>query len=83
LRTIDTWYPEFEDPETSAGPIAIEPYGAVTNLGKAFRHPTKHKKDFYTFFDKFARGESLERIVDEHYVMAVLIRGGVFGESDK
>ncbi len=83
LRTIDIWYPDFGDPENSAGPIAIEPYGAVTNLGRAFRHPTKDKKDFYTFFDKFARGEKLERPVDEHYVMAVLVRGGVFGESDK
>ncbi|MDT8423213.1 MAG: type I-F CRISPR-associated protein Csy3 [Desulfuromonadales bacterium] len=82
LRTIDTWYPEFGDPETCAGPIAIEPYGAVTNLGKAYRTP-KDKQDFYTFFDKFARGENLERIEDEHYVMAVLVRGGVFGESDK
>lgn len=82
LRTIDTWYPDFGDPETSAGPIAVEPYGAVTNLGKAFRTP-KDKQDFYTFFDKFARGEKLERIEDEHYVMAVLVRGGVFGESDK
>jgi len=83
LRTIDTWYPDFGDPENSAGPIAIEPYGAVTNLGRAFRHPTKDKKDFYTFFDEFARGGKLERIEDEHYVMAVLVRGGVFGESDK
>lgn len=82
LRTIDTWYPEFGDPEASAGPIAIEPYGAVTNLGKAFRSP-KDKQDFYTFFDKFAWGEKLDRIEDEHYVMAVLVRGGVFGESDK
>ncbi len=82
LRTIDTWYPEFADPNTSAGPIAIEPYGAVTNLGKAFRTP-KDKQDFYTFFDKFAWGEKLARIEDEHYVMAVLVRGGVFGESDK
>lgn len=82
LRTIDTWYSDFGDPETSAGPIAIEPYGAVTNLGKAFR-TLKDKQDFYTFFDKFARGEKLERIEDEHYVMAVLVRGGVFGESDK
>ncbi len=82
LRTIDTWYPEFENSETTAGPIAIEPYGAVTNLGKAYRTP-KDKQDFYTFFDKFARGEELNRIEDEHYVMAVLVRGGVFGESDK
>jgi len=82
LRTIDTWYPEFDDLETSAGPIAIETYGAVTNLGKAYRTP-KNKHDFYTFFDKFARGEKLDNIEDEHYVMAVLVRGGVFGESEK
>ncbi len=82
LRTIDTWYPDFSEPEASAGPIAIEPYGAVTNLGKAFRTP-KDKQDFYTFFDAWARGEKLSRIEDEHYVMATLVRGGVFGESDK
>jgi len=82
LRTIDTWYPDFSDPENSVGPIAVEPYGAVTNLGKAYRTP-KDKQDFYTFFDNWARGGSLDRIEDEHYVMAVLVRGGVFGESDK
>ncbi len=82
LRSIDTWYPEFDDLESSAGPIAIEPYGAVTNLGKAYRTP-KDKQDFYTFFDNFARGGKLDRIEDEHYVMATLVRGGVFGESDK
>jgi CRISPR-associated protein Csy3 len=82
LRSIDTWYPEFDDEEKTAGPIAIEPYGAVTNLGKAYRTP-KDKQDFYTFFDKWARGTELDRTEDEHYVMAILVRGGVFGESDK
>lgn len=82
LRTIDTWYPEYSDPIASAGPIAIEPYGAVTNLGKAFRTPAE-KQDFYTFFDSWARGGELSRVEDEHYVIAVLVRGGVFGESDK
>lgn len=80
LRTIDTWYPDYE--EINIGPIAIEPYGAVTNLGKAYRNP-KAKADFYTLFDRFARGETLQDKNDEHYVMAVLVRGGVFGESDK
>ncbi|HEY8095446.1 MAG TPA: type I-F CRISPR-associated protein Csy3 [Methylobacter sp.] len=80
LRTIDTWYPE---PEGGAiGPIAIEVYGAVTNLGKAYRTP-KEKADFYSLFDRFARGETLASKNDEHYVMAVLVRGGVFGESGK
>ena len=37
-------------------PIAIEPYGAVTNLGKAYR-TSAAKQDFYTFFDVWARGE--------------------------
>ncbi|MBO1896914.1 type I-F CRISPR-associated protein Csy3 [Shewanella sp. BF02_Schw] len=82
LRSIDTWYPEFDDLEKTAGPIAIEPYGAVTNLGKAYRTPSD-KQDFYTFFDQWARGTKLERVEDEHYVMAILVRGGVFGESDK
>jgi CRISPR-associated protein Csy3 len=80
LRTIDTWYPNYEDFDT--GPIAIEPYGAVTNLGVAYRNP-KNKADFYTLFDKYARGETLANESEEHYVMAVLVRGGVFGESDK
>lgn len=80
LRTIDTWYPEYD--EVPTGPIAIEPYGAVTNLGKAYR-PPKAKADFFTLFDRFARGEALANTTDEHYVMAVLVRGGVFGESGK
>ena len=80
LRTIDTWYPDFEDQEQTAGPIAIEPYGAVTNLGKAYRTP-KEKQDFYTFFDQWAQGETLARPEDEDYVMAVLVRGGVFGQG--
>lgn len=82
LRTIDTWYPEYNDPDSSIGPIAVEPYGSVTNLGKAYRTP-KDRKDFYTLFDAWARGEKLSCSEDEHYVMAVLVRGGVFGESDK
>ena len=80
IRTIDTWYPTYE--EVTTGPIAIEPYGAVTNLGIAYRHP-KDKADFFTLFDKFATGEELKNKEEEHYVMAVLVRGGVFGESGK
>ena len=45
IRTIDTWYPEFEELQT---PIPIDPYGAVTNLGRAYRQPKK-KKDFSRF----------------------------------
>ena len=80
LRTIDTWYPAFEI--ANIGPIAIEPYGSVTNLGKAYRTPNEGA-DFYSLFDKYALGEKLNAAEDEHYVMAVLVRGGVFGQSSK
>lgn len=79
LRTIDTWYPEFSEHKM---PIAIEPYGAVTNLGRAFRTP-KDKNDFFTLFDKYSTGEELENDEQQHYIVAVLIRGGVFGKSGK
>lgn len=42
IRTVDTWYPQEEGRRI---PIAIEPYGAVTTLGKAYRTP-KEKKIF-------------------------------------
>lgn len=80
LRTIDTWYPDYAS--ANIGPIAIEPYGSVTNWGKAYRTP-KDKADFYTLFDRYALGESLADTSQEHYVMAVLVRGGVFGQSGK
>lgn len=76
IRTIDNWYSDAEFP------IAIEPYGAVTTLGKAFRQP-RQKQDFYTLFDNWVlKGEAPE-LEQQHYVIATLIRGGVFGESGK
>lgn len=77
IRTIDTWYPEYENHQR---PISIDPYGAVTNLGRAYRQP-KEKKDFFSLFDKFSQSEKLDLIEEEHFVMAVLVRGGVFGEK--
>ena len=78
IRKIDTWYPECES--LDIGPISVEAYGSVTTISKAFRDP-KSKKDFFTLFDKFALGEKLEP-EDELYVMAMLIRGGVFGKKE-
>lgn len=77
IRTIDTWYPGFEKHQR---PISIDPYGAVTNLGRAYRQP-KEKKDFFSLFDRFSQGEKLDLSEEEHFVMAVLVRGGVFGEK--
>lgn len=76
LRSIDTWYLDTED----AAPIAIEPYGSVTSMKIA--HRTKGN-DFYTLFDKFLFDETPLPENDAHYVMAMLIRGGIFSESKK
>ncbi len=76
IRTIDDWYPEAQFP------IAIEPYGAVTTMGTAFRQP-KQKMDFYSLFDNWVLNDKKPEVGQQHYVMGVLIRGGVFGASGK
>ncbi|NIY47473.1 type I-F CRISPR-associated protein Csy3 [Cedecea colo] len=78
LRTIDTWHPQVE----SLGAIAVEPYGSVTSRGIACRQP-KDKMDFYTLLDNWVTKGDKPAAEQQHYVMAVLIRGGVFGEKSE
>lgn len=80
LRTIDTWYPNPDGEEL--GPIAIEPYGSVTSQGRAYRQP-KQKMDFYSLLDNWVLNDKVPEVEQRHYVMANLIRGGVFGEGEK
>lgn len=76
IHTIDNWYDK-----GALQPISVNAYGAVTNQGRAYRQPKEN--DFYTLFDKaVAQGiESLEPD-GRYYVMAMLVRGGVFGKGD-
>lgn len=76
LRTIDTWYPGAGE----NGPIAVEPYGSVTTQGKAWRQP-KEKQDFYTLLDGWIVKDKAPPLDQQHFVVATLIRGGVFGEA--
>lgn len=78
LRTIDTWY----EGASELGPIAVEPYGSVTTQGKAYRQP-KQKMDFYTLLDTWVLKDQVPNPEQQHFVIATLIRGGVFGDSDK
>ncbi len=80
LRTIDTWYPVDEE-NGNICPIAVEPYGSVTSQGKAYRQP-KQKADFYNLLDEWVLKDKAPEAGNQHYVMATLIRGGVFGEKD-
>jgi CRISPR-associated protein Csy3 len=78
LRTVDTWFPTSDD----IGPIAAEPYGSVTTQGKAYRQP-KEKTDFYSLLDSWILKDKKPNAGDQNFVMAILIRGGVFGDSEK
>lgn len=78
IRTIDTWYPKEDDEDL--GPIAVEPYGSVTTQGKAYRQP-KNKMDFYSLLDNWMLKDRVPEVEQQHFVMATLIRGGVFGEA--
>lgn len=77
IRTIDTWYEQ-----NAEFPIAVEPYGSVTTMGHAFRQP-RQKLDFYTLFDNWVLKDEKPTVEQQHYVVAILIRGGVFGASGK
>jgi CRISPR-associated protein Csy3 len=76
IRTVDTWYPDAQD----LGPIAVEPYGSVTTQGKAYRQP-KAKLDFYNLLDNWVLKDQQPEVDQQHFVIATLIRGGVFGEA--
>ncbi|MCE9686512.1 type I-F CRISPR-associated protein Csy3 [Shewanella sp. AS16] len=78
LRTIDDWYPEFE---ITRKPIAIEAYGSVTQRGVAYR---SSKNDFKTLLLKWLCSESSSQlsVEEKHFVVAMLVRGGVFGEGE-
>lgn len=74
LRTIDDWY------APDAQPIAVEPYGSVTHRGMAFR---ASKNDFSTLAEKWIIKKQEINEVEKHFIMAVLIRGGVFSSKDE
>jgi CRISPR-associated protein Csy3 len=78
IRTIDTWHPEVAE----VGPIAVEPYGSITTLGKACRKPGD-KIDFYNLLDNWLLKDKAPEQAQQHFVMAILIRGGVFGDAGK
>lgn len=69
IRTIDDWYTGAEFP------IAVEPFGSVTQMGQAYR---KSKIDLYTLMLEWVNDKDIGD--DQRYfVLANLVRGGVFG----
>lgn len=73
IRTIDNWYRNAEFP------IAVEPYGSVTQMGQAYRRSTD---DLYTLMISWLNGRNVSD-ADKQFVVANFIRGGVFGGKDE
>jgi len=69
IRTIDDWY------DNAESPIAVEPFGSVTQRGMAYR-PSKN--DLYTLMQNWVNDKELD-LGQRCFVLANLIRGGVFG----
>jgi CRISPR-associated protein Csy3 len=90
IRTIDTWYgeqmlikAEGKDKTETVNidtdikqPIAIEPYGSVTQHGRAYR-PSKN--DLYSLILDWVNSKENVNEDDKRFVVGNLIRGGVFG----
>ena len=73
IRTIDDWYGTDKTP--AMFPIAVEPFGAVTQQGQAYR---KTKTDLYTLMLNWVNNKAMTK-EQQNFVLANLIRGGVFG----
>lgn len=77
IRTIDNWHSQAD----KSGPIAIEPYGSVTVRGQAYR--PLNNGSFYKVLENWMNDKE-PADEEKHYMMATLIRGGVFsGETKK
>ena len=86
LRHIDVWHGS----EAHQAPIAVNPYGGVQETSAVLRDP-KSKRSFYDLrakaqpvLDAVESATEADEIPDEvHFLIANLVRGGVFGSSKK
>lgn len=89
IRTIDDWYGtenairkegELTLEASDILPIAIEPFGSVTQRGAAYRAANI---DLYTLMVNWVNEDESNELDDKskNYIVANLIRGGVFSKS--
>ncbi|AYG47826.1 type I-F CRISPR-associated protein Csy3 (plasmid) [Pseudomonas sp. Leaf58] len=88
LRRIDDWYEPL--PGFDVKPLAVEPLGV--DASNQVAHRATNGEDFYTLVEKrlddlqssLNAAESADQLTPEHhYIVAVLVRGGVFSGEKK
>ena len=83
LRHIDVWH----DSDDHDGAIAVNPYGGIQDTGKVLRNGSKSlyalRRNAMTLLKNVEEAKSADDISgDVHFVMANLVRGGVFGRKN-
>ncbi len=73
IRTIDIWYPRYNELQF---PLPADNYGANRTLGIILR-PKGYT--FYDYIDKYIENLAEAPEEDLLYIMAVIVRGGLFG----
>jgi len=92
IRTIDDWYGtdnakrregnkavDMKLDKSDIRPIAIEPFGSVTQRGAAYR--ARNAVDLYKLMIAWVNEKSEIDEDSKNYIIANLIRGGVFSKS--
>lgn len=74
IRTIDTWYKDF-----SGVPIPVEPNGASLEANTVFRKGNQSANALMSKMDEMHPGQAFNE--GAAFLIAILIRGGVFSES--
>ncbi len=82
IRHIDTWH----DDQTHPYPIAVNPFGGIQDTGSALRRGDnsfyklrENGSELIAGLDKVVQPEEISP--EAHFIMANLIRGGVFGKK--
>lgn len=76
IRTIDNWYPSFAETNLI---IPVEPNGASLELNKVLRDKSHESGTFLAKIDEYKQNSDFNQ--DAAFLIATMIRGGVFSNS--
>lgn len=83
IKTIDDWYKhDFKD---DIGPIPVEAFGSNINWNLFLRSDKKEKNNGFDLLKVLNDFNTNNKMLEENalFVLSLIERGGVFGESDK
>lgn len=83
IKTIDDWYKH--DYKEEIGPIPVEAYGTNINWNIFFRSDKKEKNNAFDLLKILNDFNDNNKMLESNalFILSLIERGGVFGESDK